>query len=315
MKKAFKKPKEERDNGGGAGGVSAGRDNNNDTNSITSTLSSSNVNAEPPLVQRSYSDLSAKSFIAKDDFYRSTRKRNTKNKKKMVTNITSPTNGANANNNNNSQDQQEDVLRKKYHVHTKEMGKGRFGVVRKCVNRQTGEKYAIKSLMKAKIGNDIYLLQREYDIMMKIAASANNASSSMSSYDNNNNTNAHNPPHNTHNAHSPPHHHPNIIELIDVYEDDRYLHFVMELCTGGELFDRIIDLKEKKEKENNKINRMNKNFKSNSLASCFDERDAALLIYQILDAIRYCHDVIGIVHRDLKVRLYVYCSITVHCST
>lgn len=30
--------------------------------------------------------------------------------------------------------------------------------------------------------------------------------------------------------------HPNIIKLIDVFEDDKYLHLVTELCTGGEVF-------------------------------------------------------------------------------
>lgn len=35
--------------------------------------------------------------------------------------------------------------------------------------------------------------------------------------------------------------HPNIIKLVDVFEDDKYLHLVTELCTGGELFDRIIE--------------------------------------------------------------------------
>jgi calcium-dependent protein kinase len=34
--------------------------------------------------------------------------------------------------------------------------------------------------------------------------------------------------------------HPNIVKLFDVYEDARYLHLVMEMCAGGELFDRII---------------------------------------------------------------------------
>ena len=29
--------------------------------------------------------------------------------------------------------------------------------------------------------------------------------------------------------------HPNIIRLIDVFEDDKYLHLVTELCTGGEV--------------------------------------------------------------------------------
>lgn len=33
---------------------------------------------------------------------------------------------------------------------------------------------------------------------------------------------------------------PNIVELEGAYEDKHSVHLVMELCAGGELFDRII---------------------------------------------------------------------------
>ncbi len=35
--------------------------------------------------------------------------------------------------------------------------------------------------------------------------------------------------------------HPNIIKLFETYEDQRNVYLVMEMCEGGELFDRIID--------------------------------------------------------------------------
>ena len=35
--------------------------------------------------------------------------------------------------------------------------------------------------------------------------------------------------------------HPHIIKLIDIVEDEKSIHLVQVLCTGGELFDRIID--------------------------------------------------------------------------
>jgi calcium-dependent protein kinase len=81
--------------------------------------------------------------------------------------------------------------------------------------------------------------------------------------------------------------HPNIIALIDVFEDAKYLHLVTELCTGGELFDRIIA-------------------KTQSAEGHFSEHDAAQLVKDILDAIAYCHDIKGIVHRDLKPENFLF---------
>lgn len=66
-----------------------------------------------------------------------------------------------------------------------------------------------------------------------------------------------------------------------MYEDEKYIHLVTELCTGGELYDRVVE-------------------KAESDEGHFSEDDAAILVRDILDAIRYCHDVKHIVHRDLK---------------
>jgi calcium-dependent protein kinase len=106
--------------------------------------------------------------------------------------------------------------------------------------------------------------------------------------------------------------HPHIIELVDVYEDERYLHLVTELCSGGELFDRIIA-------------------KTQSAEGHFSEHDAAVLVRDILEAIKYCHEKgmfslavvkstleiiivlsdvssfrLGIVHRDLKPENFLF---------
>lgn len=38
--------------------------------------------------------------------------------------------------------------------------------------------------------------------------------------------------------------HPNIVRLFEVYEDEKHIYLVTELCTGGELFDEILKRKQ-----------------------------------------------------------------------
>ncbi len=37
--------------------------------------------------------------------------------------------------------------------------------------------------------------------------------------------------------------HPNIIKVYEFFEDQFYLYIVMELCKGGELYDKIKEFK------------------------------------------------------------------------
>jgi tRNA A-37 threonylcarbamoyl transferase component Bud32 len=141
-------------------------------------------------------------------------------------------------------------VRLKYHIDNQELGHGHYGVVRKCMNRETEDWYAIKSIRKAKVSK-IEVLKREIEILKEVK-------------------------------------HPNIIELIDIFEDDKYLHLVTDLCTGGELFDRIIA-------------------KTQSAEGHYSEHDAAALVRDILDAIAYCHSK-GIVHRDLKPENFLFAT-------
>ena len=73
--------------------------------------------------------------------------------------------------------------------------------------------------------------------------------------------------------------HPNIVQLFEVFEDDKNIFLVMELCDGQELFEEICQKIDRRE--------------------TYSEKDAALIIKQILSGIAYCHDK-DVAHRDLK---------------
>jgi calcium-dependent protein kinase len=140
-------------------------------------------------------------------------------------------------------------IKSKYDIDPREIGHGHYGVVRKAKNRETGEAFAIKSIRKAKVSR-LDSLRREIDILQAVD-------------------------------------HPQIIKLVDVYEDDKFLHLVTELCTGGEMFDRIIA-------------------KTKSAEGHYSEKDAAVIMRKILDAIDYCHTVHNICHRDLKPENFLF---------
>ncbi|XP_020102239.1 calcium and calcium/calmodulin-dependent serine/threonine-protein kinase-like [Ananas comosus] len=69
--------------------------------------------------------------------------------------------------------------------------------------------------------------------------------------------------------------HPNVINLYDVYEDGSGVHLVLELCSGGELFDRIV------------------------AQPRYSEFEAAVVVHQIANGLAALHRA-NIVHRDLK---------------
>jgi serine/threonine protein kinase len=88
-------------------------------------------------------------------------------------------------------------------------------------------------------------------------------------------------------------HHPNIIELKGVFETDEYLFLIMEMVTGGELFDKII--------EKVSFCLFGQVFFRCSLEKkgCYTEKEAATLVGKIVSAIDYLHS-LDICHRDLK---------------
>lgn len=130
-----------------------------------------------------------------------------------------------------------------YSLDKKELGHGHYGVVRVGIHRESGKRVAIKTIPKAKVSRP-ETLRREIEILKTVD-------------------------------------HPNIIKLYEVYEDSRNLHLVTELCTGGELFDRII------------------------AKGHYTEADAAVLITKLANAIKHCHD-LGICHRDLKPENFLF---------
>lgn len=128
-------------------------------------------------------------------------------------------------------------IRQYYAFQTDRLGTGSFGTVCKAVRKSTGVEYAIKMIFR-KQSPDTEVLNREIRIMKSLD-------------------------------------HPNILKLIDVFEDHRFIYLVMELCSGGELLDRIITL------------------------GHLTEALASSLMAQILRAICYVHAQ-GVAHRDLK---------------
>jgi len=83
------------------------------------------------------------------------------------------------------------------------LGTGSYGRVRECRHRWTGELYAVKSIMKAKVTRRDHI-RREIRLLRAVD-------------------------------------HPGIMKMVDCYEDEAYVHIVTERCAGGELFDRIVN--------------------------------------------------------------------------
>uniref|UniRef100_A0A8D2LB20 CaM kinase-like vesicle-associated protein n=1 Tax=Varanus komodoensis TaxID=61221 RepID=A0A8D2LB20_VARKO len=75
--------------------------------------------------------------------------------------------------------------------------------------------------------------------------------------------------------------HPNILQLVDVYVTRKEYFLFLELATGREVFDWILD------------------------QGYYSERDTSNVIRQVLEAVAYLHS-LKIVHRNLKLENLVY---------
>ncbi|CAD5320486.1 unnamed protein product [Arabidopsis thaliana] len=136
---------------------------------------------------------------------------------------------------------------KEYYNLGSKLGHGQFGTTFVCVEKGTGEEYACKSIPKRKLENeeDVEDVRREIEIMKHLLGQ------------------------------------PNVISIKGAYEDSVAVHMVMELCRGGELFDRIVE------------------------RGHYSERKAAHLAKVILGVVQTCHS-LGVMHRDLKPENFLF---------
>jgi len=125
-----------------------------------------------------------------------------------------------------------------YELEKKVIGEGSYGSVVRCTNKETSQMRALKTISHAVIGSQSDQFKEEMAIMKLLD-------------------------------------HPNIVRLYETFEDARNIYLVLELCTGGELFDRIVEV------------------------GNFTEKVAVLVVQQMLRAINYMH-LNYIMHRDLK---------------
>ncbi len=127
------------------------------------------------------------------------------------------------------------LIELRYHI-KEQIGHGGYGEVRKVQDKVTGELLAMKTIPKRACADlNASSIATEIEILKKLD-------------------------------------HPHIIKLYEFAQDDNNYYLITELCTGGELFDRITTYKN------------------------FTELVAAQIMKSILSAIAYCHS-LNIVHR------------------
>jgi serine/threonine protein kinase len=114
--------------------------------------------------------------------------------------------------------------------------RGSMAIVKECTHREYDKKFAVKIIKRDKIVDEAVL--QEVAIMNQL-------------------------------------HHPNLVSVVDFFEEDDYYYIIMELMEGGDVFDRIIEM-------NN-----------------YTEKDARDLVRVLLEAVLYMHDS-GVAHRDVS---------------
>lgn len=137
-----------------------------------------------------------------------------------------------------------------FYTYVKVLGHGKFGTVREAIRISDSRHYAIKSIPKRLILKDVHMLRNEIETL-----------------------------HCTD--------HPNIAKFFETYEEEHYVHIVMELCSGGDLFENIIK------------------------KGHFTENEVAEIMKKILSALNYLHS-LKICHRDLKPENFLFSTDGTH---
>ncbi|KAK1433362.1 hypothetical protein QVD17_10272 [Tagetes erecta] len=129
----------------------------------------------------------------------------------------------------------------------KKLGSGQFGTTYLCRQKSTGIEFACKSIPKRKLvcKEDYEDVWREIQIMHHLSE------------------------------------YPCVVRIKGAYEDNVFVHLVMELCAGGELFDRIVK------------------------KGHYSEKEAAKLMTTIVQVVEACHS-LGVMHRDLKPENFLF---------
>lgn len=139
----------------------------------------------------------------------------------------------------------EGMLDEFYDVDKKKLSDGSYSSVSKCRSRSTGAVRAMKTIPKARLVN-IQRFNHEIDIMKMMD-------------------------------------HPNIAKMYETFEDNCNIYLIMEFCSGGELFDRIVE------------------------TGHFTEVQVAIVMQQLLMGIFHLHE-IKVIHRDLKTQNLLFSS-------
>ena len=133
------------------------------------------------------------------------------------------------------------ILHQQYHVQWQlPLGEGAFGTVYEATHRDTGTRFAIKRISKRYTLNDAF--QRELHALIHVKTNGG---------------------------------HPHICTLHEHYQDSNYYYLILDLLSGGEMFDALVE------------------------RGAYSELDASRIFRDVTSAIHFLHG-IGLIHGDIK---------------